>query len=295
MTWFKIDDKFWSSPQRLRASHAAIGAWCIAGSYCADQLTDGIVSKNALKMLGIRPKIARELVEIGLWIERPNGDFEFVNWKKYNPLKLEVEARREQLREAGRAGGKRSGQSRRGEIDEANSEPNTKQDASPKLSIVPSETEAPPVELPTRPVPTTSNEVVREPRKKRATALPNDWMPDQPVIDAMKAECPGVDLQAEHRKFCDYWRSKDERRADWNATWRNWIRRAAENPRNGGRSASAPQGRVLTPAEIKFAKAEALKENPDPRILAAAGIPMPETVAQPQLDGWGQSAIEAAS
>ncbi|WP_416566400.1 hypothetical protein [Nocardia testacea] len=32
----------------------------------------------------------------------------------------------------------------------------------------------------------------------------------------------------------------------------------------------------LTPGELKYARAEALKENPDPRILAPAGIPMPE-------------------
>ena len=25
--------------------------------------------------------------------------------------------------------------------------------------------------------------------------------------------------------FADYWRSKGETRADWQATWRNWIRR----------------------------------------------------------------------
>ncbi len=121
-------------------------------------------------------------------------------------------------------------------------------------------------------------------------------MPDRAIIDAMRDECPGVDLQAEHRKFCDYWRSKGERRVDWNATWRNWIRRAnGENPRTGDRSVSGQSGRVLTPAEITFAKAKALKEDPDPSILAAAGIPMPDNVAQPQLDAWGQDAIEAAS
>lgn len=149
MTWFKIDDKFWSSPQRLGASFAAVGAWATAGSYCSDQLTDGIVSKNAQKMLGIRPKLAKELVEIGLWIAHENGDFEFKNYLEFNPSKAEVEERRERLREAGRAGGKRSGQSRRGEPGCPNTEANTKHHASPSLSIVPSETEASPVELPT--------------------------------------------------------------------------------------------------------------------------------------------------
>jgi hypothetical protein len=51
----------------------------------------------------------------------------------------------------------------------------------------------------------------------------------------MKRECPMVNLEAEHRKFSDYWRAKagkDSTKLDWNATWRNWIRRAAENGSN---------------------------------------------------------------
>ncbi|WP_067565937.1 hypothetical protein [Nocardia acidivorans] len=287
MTWFKVDDKFWSSPERLAASYAALGAWVTAGSYCADQLTDGIVSKNAQKMLGIRPKIARELVEIGLWLDHENGSFLFKNWSKYNPSKVQVEARRERLRDAGRAGGKRSGQSRRGELDESNSEPNAKHDASPKLSIVPSTNEASPVEHPSRPDPsTTSNEVVREPRKKRAATLPDGWMPDQAVIEAMRTECPAVDLEAEHRKFADYWLSKGERRVDWTATWRNWIRRASETRRPAAAERPVmPNGRQLTPAEMKFAHAEALKSNPNPEILRAAGLPVPPSAPQAQLFG----------
>lgn len=70
---------------------------------------------------------------------------------------------------------------------------------------------------------------VQSPPRKRGTRLPDGWMPDQPVIDSMKLECPAVDLQAEHRKFVDYWQAKtgkDATKLDWNATWRNWIRRA---------------------------------------------------------------------
>lgn len=68
-------------------------------------------------------------------------------------------------------------------------------------------------------------------KKARATTLPEGWMPDQPVIDQMRAEHPGVNLEAEHRKFTDYFNSvagERGRKRDWNATWRNWIRRAGE-------------------------------------------------------------------
>lgn len=295
MTWFKTDDKFWSSPERLSASWAAIGVWVTAGSYCSDQLTDGIVSKNAQKLLRIRPKTAQELVAVGLWIAHENGDYEFKNWPKFNPMKAEVEARREQLREAGRAGGKRSGQSRNAARRPPEDSESAKHDASISLSIMPSATEALPVELPTRPVPTTAKAVVREPRS-RAIALPVDWMPDRAVINAMKAECPGADLEGEHRKFVDWAHANGKTMRDWNAAWRNWVRRAAEGPGIGRRASRGPTDPTLTPAEIKFAKAEALKDNPDPAILAAAGIPMPDPPGSvTRLDDWAQAAIEAAS
>ena len=35
-----------------------------------------------------------------------------------------------------------------------------------------------------------------------------------------------MDVEAETRNFVDLWRATGERRADWHATWRNWIRRA---------------------------------------------------------------------
>ncbi|AJA43378.1 replication initiation protein [Mycobacterium phage Sbash] len=75
----------------------------------------------------------------------------------------------------------------------------------------------------------------------RGSRLPEGWMPDDETIAAMRQQFPHVDLRAEHEKFTDYWRGTagaKGRKADWTATWRNWIRRADENaPRT---SASAP-------------------------------------------------------
>ena len=68
-------------------------------------------------------------------------------------------------------------------------------------------------------------------RTKRATTLPENWVPDQRVIEQMAQEHPTVDLRAEHAKFTDYFHSvagERGRKRDWNATWRNWIRRAGE-------------------------------------------------------------------
>ena len=68
--------------------------------------------------------------------------------------------------------------------------------------------------------------------RKRATRIPDGYMPSPDLIETMRAECPKVDLEAEHRKFVDYWRAKagkDATKLDWDATWRNWIRRAKES------------------------------------------------------------------
>ena len=78
-------------------------------------------------------------------------------------------------------------------------------------------------------------------KPKRATRLPQGWMPPAEDIDAMKARFPNVDLKTEHEKFCNYWHAKSGQQAtklDWPATWRNWIIKAADEaqPRRNGRS-----------------------------------------------------------
>lgn len=74
--------------------------------------------------------------------------------------------------------------------------------------------------------------------RTRGSRLPDAWVPAPDVIAQMRSDHPHIDLKVEHAKFVDYWQGKagrDARKADWNATWRNWIRRAVEQspqPRN---------------------------------------------------------------
>lgn len=140
------------------------------------------------------------------------------------------------------------------------------------------------------PTPSTSNEVLQEsaprerdaapaeiavevqPEKKpapRGIRLPDDWMPPADLIAKMRAECPDVDLEAEHRKFTDYWTAQTGSRATkagergWEGTWRNWIRKAAEY-------APANRPRTLSFRERQFAEAEQ-----DFHAARAAGDPDP--------------------
>ena len=51
MAWFKVDDKLHSHPKRYRASLRAMGLWVLAGSWCSDQLTDGVIPRDLLAAL----------------------------------------------------------------------------------------------------------------------------------------------------------------------------------------------------------------------------------------------------
>lgn len=98
--------------------------------------------------------------------------------------------------------------------------------------------------------------------RTRGTRLDPDWIPPGDVIDQMRSECPGVDLQAEHRKFVDYWTDQTGVKAakqSWVGTWRNWIRRAAEDSRSRG-----PRNGIST-ADQRFAQTQALKDT-SPRL-----------------------------
>lgn len=76
-------------------------------------------------------------------------------------------------------------------------------------------------------------------RAKTATRLPDDWILPKAWGEWALQERPDMaanEVRKEAEVFADYWRAKagaDARKADWQATWRNWVRRC------DGRKASA--------------------------------------------------------
>ena len=102
LAWFKVDDglhasrKFLSIPRRGR--FAAIGVWTVAGSWSADQLTNGHVPEYMLEEWNVPPSAAESLVSAGLW-EVEQGGYVFRNWLEYQPSKQDVDAERAASRE----------------------------------------------------------------------------------------------------------------------------------------------------------------------------------------------------
>ncbi len=103
MTWFKVCDTFHSNRKVITLSatelgRAAIGLWAVAGSWCADNLTDGELDLAVVKRLGWKPKHAKALVEAGLW-EIREGDYRYHEWHGYQPTRQSVESKRASARE----------------------------------------------------------------------------------------------------------------------------------------------------------------------------------------------------
>lgn len=143
MTWFKIDDRSHHNPKVLAAGNEAWGAFCRAGAWSAENLTDGAVPSAVASIIAPK-KIWRKLLECELVVEASDG-YKIRSFLEYNPSAEEVKANRARLHkvrsEAGRAGGVQSGEIRRSKRSkteandqakpEANHEANAKQKRSP--------------------------------------------------------------------------------------------------------------------------------------------------------------------
>jgi len=93
VTWFKVDDGFWSHPKTLALPVGAVALWVRAGSYCGKHLTDGFVSEGILPMLQGTVDDAFELVASGLW-KPVDGGWAFHDWCAYQDTREAVERRR---------------------------------------------------------------------------------------------------------------------------------------------------------------------------------------------------------
>lgn len=98
MTWFKVDDGFWSHPKTVGLSAEAVALWVRAGSYCGQHLTDGVVPRHLLTMLQGTTAQADELMAAGLWLDDPEG-YLFHDWHTYQPTRTKVENERAKTRE----------------------------------------------------------------------------------------------------------------------------------------------------------------------------------------------------
>ena len=75
------------------------------------------------------------------------------------------------------------------------------------------------------PINTTTKELATKVAQTKTSQLSKDWvLPDEWAIWA-KEQRPDLNINQVADGFKDYWISEAKRKADWFATWRNWIRK----------------------------------------------------------------------
>lgn len=211
--WFKVDDSFHASrrwlsiPKRHRLS--AAGLWVVAGSWCADQLTDGRVPGYMVEQWGATDAVVSALVDAGLWSVE-SGGFVFAKWDEYQPNRADVEAERAASRERMRAIRAR----RKG------TDPSNGGDVGGVFGrTVPNGSESVREPDPTRPDPTNKREAA-----KRGARLPESWNPnDKHRHLALEL---GVDLLTETAQFRDHALATGRVMKDWDAAFRTWLRKS---------------------------------------------------------------------
>jgi hypothetical protein len=97
MPWFKVDDGFAFHRKTIRAGNLAVGLWVRAGSWSAQQLTDGHIPTDVVVALGGTTDEAERLVEAELWMAT-DGGYDFRNWHDFQPSRESVEEEREKAR-----------------------------------------------------------------------------------------------------------------------------------------------------------------------------------------------------
>lgn len=180
MTWAKVDDGFLDHPKVLRAGEDAANLYLRALIWCNKHLTDGHIPREALRALSMRsglPALAGRLVAVGLWEETADGWYVH-DFAAHNPLRADVEAKRQDLSQkrsdAGKRGGRRSGEIR-------GVEAKAKQLASPVASGLLKQNEAP-----SRPV-----QYRRESQTHaRAPDPPTDQTPEATPEATPEPRCP---------------------------------------------------------------------------------------------------------
>lgn len=249
MTWFKVDDGFWSHPKSAPLSNDAVALWVRAGAYCCQHLTDGFVKASVLRMLGERES-ADELVDSGLWRD-VTGGWRFHDWDEYQETSETVKKRREDARDRQRKAREARESKRRMSQGESQRESHVTDGVTDSVSHGVSS--LPPTRPdPTRPevtpsgVTSSSSVADRAPLlaenddepERPMTLIPDDWAPN----DLHRARNPRPDLNEIAEAFRDHAISRGRRchgRAGWDAAFSTWLRKSDPPTKPGMGSASS--------------------------------------------------------
>ena len=148
MSWVKLDDQFFSHPKILDLPKDAKLLYLAALTHSACQLTDGVITPGALRVVAATVDVAKEEAEMlcaaGLW-EKCETGWLIHDYHDYQPTRESALAIKLARSEAGSRGGAKSAQSKLEANTQANTQANVKQTPkqTPKQNPTPSPSPSP--------------------------------------------------------------------------------------------------------------------------------------------------------
>jgi hypothetical protein len=236
-----------------------MGLWVMAGSWCADNLTDGwLPDYIAMRLDRDYEENAKMLVQVGLWFEETrDGEpgWTFHEWGEpgRQPSREQVLADRaanaeRQKRARDRAKEKREQEESRRESRGRNAVTAPVTNGVSNAAVTGAVTVPP-----TRPDPTSTSDEVEgssatpasqqdaDDTTKKGARIPDDFQVTTAMVKWAGERAPSVDGRLETTKFINYWQAKagkDALKLSWRRTWQNWMlsaeQRAPQARQSGG-------------------------------------------------------------
>lgn len=116
-------------------------------------------------------------------------------------------------------------------------------------------------------------QLAETPAPKRSRQIDDQWQPSSQLLDWAAQSHPNVDVTRETDRFRDYYAAHGKPLKNWDAAFRNWVRKAAEfSPTPVSRIEARSVGRAASLSESNRAKRDgALDKLAALRQGAAAG------------------------
>lgn len=128
-------------------------------------------------------------------------------------------------------------------------------------------------------------------KSKPRRQLPEPFLTSLDLLAWAAERAPAVNLDLETERFVNHWKSEGKAKADWDATWRNWMLRAQGDAERAGRTSYRPGGMVNRQQQIEDANDAVVREiarKENERRAREQGRP----VSQEEFIGTGELIIE---
>lgn len=211
--WIKMRTDLATSPKVVRISSAlnadrlrTVGGlhsvWCLFDTHSVDGTLEGYTVATVDSLIGF-PGFARAMIDVG-WLVESAGGLTLPRFEDHNGLSAK--------RRAMDSDRKRNARNlSASEADKKRTREEKRREENKELGGH----AAPP---PADPVPKPAKS-----KAKRKTALPDDFPITAEMIVWANERAPAAQLTLETEKFLNHFRAKGEVRADWLASWRNWM------------------------------------------------------------------------